>query len=120
MRATEKGFVLMEVIPAMFLMMLVLVAASRLLWVAGQGRLAAARQESAAEAMEQSLLLREGDSEAVMLLWEPRPGDWEARFFPDESWLPEIRPGAGAHSFACKHERIGVAPGQDLWMIHRL
>ena len=107
----------MEIIPALFLMMLVMAAGSRLLWVAGQGRLAAARHEAAAEAMEQSLLLGDGNAEAVLLLWEPVPGDWEVRYFPDESWLPERRPAAGGNSFVCRHERIAVAPGQDLWMI---
>lgn len=107
MRVRENGFVLVEVLPALLLLLMSVGAASRILWLVSEERLAGLQRmglESALEAVSREWAGR--DETAAVATWE-EDGTLRVVLFPDESWLPP--PGSTARGFP-QHYRFRRKP----------
>lgn len=119
-KADAAGFLLVEAIPALALLLLALLVAWRMVWVADQVR--------GAEAWAAQ---REG---LLPWVWEQWPesagpvamailveGSWQLTVFPDETWLPPVgRPGPGEPVIFKRLPREGAsgAGGWEIWHRH--
>jgi len=90
------GFVLLEALPALLLVLAVLLLALRLLWTGlragAAGQLLQAREAAAPEVWR---ALEAGGGRAAVAL-RAADGGWQVFDFPDEAWLPESGPTGAA------------------------
>jgi hypothetical protein len=117
MKATRRAFVLLEVLPALALLLAVVAVSFRFLWMAAGIRDARAREREAEAALV-----------AVWHAWEAQPGNvalarrgaggrWEVNGFPGEEWLPAAETGPEAGGVVLRRRETSGEAGRLEWQV---
>ncbi|MGC9451063.1 MAG: hypothetical protein ACP5I4_06400 [Oceanipulchritudo sp.] len=120
-RGPKRGFLLLEALPALFLLAAVLVAGMRLLS-------ARARRQAAfhaAELRESSFLLAcahwESSSGRALVALMEEDGEWRLLDFPDDGWLPRpafpLQSRAGERQFLWRRRNVTGVDDSPWWEI---
>lgn len=126
-KGRKPGFVLIELLPALFLLLAVLVVTGRLVRTATETRLAAERlslREAAVEAVWNDW---NGNGGSVLVAYRGAGGKWEHNRFPDSGWIPSeaaraatMQEGVKGMVVILKREPVTPANGDAYWSVSRL
>lgn len=119
-KLTEPGgFVLLEVVPALTVLLVVLIASMRLAWTAMEHNRALAAASWRERILPVVWETWKREASDVVVAHETDNG-LEVRYFPDISWLPlDSREGGDAYTLMLVREPADLA-GRPAWRISRL
>jgi hypothetical protein len=116
----RRGFVLLEALPALLVLMGALLISVRFIPVALETRDRVGRMEQV-----EARITGVWDEWAVgggniVVVQREADGSWPVSIFPDEGWLPFPISDSGRETLIFRREQVGDGEGDALWEISRL
>lgn len=116
----HQGFVLLEVLPALLLLMGALLISGRLLGIAIEAGERVARIEVTEHRIAGVWETWSEGGGTFALMQREAGGRWAVSTFPDEGWLPAPLPAAAGEAMLFRREEIRNDEGDAFWEISRL